>query len=312
VNVTLSDAIAEILNGGIVALPTETVYGLGARADWPEAVAKIYAQKQRPSFNPLIAHVASFEAAQQEGVFDTRATRLAEAFWPGSLTLIVPVKTQTQVCPLARAGLSTVGLRVPRHLLMQAVLEAVKVPIVAPSANPSTRVSPTEAAHIIADFGAAVPVLDGGCCEMGVESTIIACLPDYPVTLLRAGAIAQKALEEILGAPLHAPSSHRIISPGQTLQHYAPRVPLRYPALDVTSHEVAIVFGNATLHGMDSAKSVLSLSVSGNLLEAAHNLFGILREAESSGAQGIAVVAIPEDGLGAALNDRLRRASTKE
>jgi L-threonylcarbamoyladenylate synthase len=283
-----------LIAGETVAFPTETVYGLGADAENSQAVLKIYEAKSRPRFNPLIVHVASLEKAQEQGHFNEMALKLAHAFFPGPLTLVVPLKNQ-RLSDIALAGLKTVAIRVPNHPLALKLLQAVDRPIVAPSANPSGFISPTTAHHVQDLNGRIGGILDGGACRVGVESTIVACL-DKPV-LLRAGGLPREAIEVITGK---LETSNAMIAPGQLASHYAPRNPIRLNAVTFKPHETIIAFG---------AYNGLSLSQSGNLAEAASNLFHILREADKQG-QPIAVMPIPHFGLGEAINDRLKRAAS--
>jgi L-threonylcarbamoyladenylate synthase len=297
--------------GGLVAFPTETVYGLGADATNGIAVARLYAAKGRPSFNPLIAHVASLAEAQRLARFDATATRLAQAFWPGPLTLVLP---KTQDCPvsdLATAGLDSIAVRVPDHPVARALLAAFGRPIVAPSANRSGHVSPTTAAHVLADLRGQIDlVVDGGPTTVGVESTIIACL-DKP-TLLRPGGLAREAITQVLGYALaEAPLIQAVdeneapLAPGMLESHYAPRARLRLEANSARAGEALLAFGPAGEH----SAAMLNLSLHGDLVEAAANLFSHLRALDASGARAIAVMPVPQEGLGEAINDRLRRAA---
>ncbi|MCG6121856.1 MAG: threonylcarbamoyl-AMP synthase [Microvirga sp.] len=301
--------------GGCVAFPTETVYGLGADATSAQAVAGIYAAKERPRFNPLIAHCADVAAAMREGLFDAQATVLAKAFWPGPLTLVVPRAPAGSVCDLARAGLDSVALRVPAHPLAQALLEAVGRPVAAPSANRSGRVSPTSAAHVAGDLdGRVAAILDGGSTQVGLESTIVACLDGTP-RLLRPGGVPREAIEAALGRPLEAPATeadpHAPVAPGMLTSHYAPRARVRLDARDIRPGEAALLFGGGAPSGVEAATTRLDLSPSGDLSEAAANLFGYLRALDETGAAGIAVAPVPDTGLGEAINDRLRRAAAE-
>jgi L-threonylcarbamoyladenylate synthase len=304
---------AEILRGGgLVAFPTETVYGLGADATDSKAVAGIYAAKERPSFNPLIAHVADLGAAQREGLFPAPALRLADAFWPGPLTLVVPVAESGSVCDLARAGLDSIGLRIPAHPVARELLAQVARPVAAPSANRSGRVSPTLAAHVRGDLDGRIrAVLDGGPTRVGLESTIVACLDDGP-RLLRPGGIPRAAIEAVVG-PLRAAleGDSAPLAPGMLASHYAPRARVRLDAGAVHRDEAALLFGAHRPEGIEAVRAVLNLSRSGDLAEAAANLFSHLRSLDASGAAAIAVSPIPATGLGEAINDRLRRASAE-
>lgn len=298
---------ARLLRGGrLVAFPTETVYGLGADATDGRAVAGIYEAKGRPSFNPLIAHVGQPEEALRLGVFDAHAAALARAFWPGPLTLVVPMAGGAGISDLTRAGLDTVGLRVPSHPLARALLDAVGRPVAAPSANRSGHVSPTHADHVLADLDGRIDaVLDGGPTEVGVESTIVACLGGDPV-LLRPGGVSREALEAVTGAPLAAPRDETTIAPGMLASHYAPNATIRLEATDIRDGEALLAFGRAVPAG---AAALLNLSPDGDLAEAAANLFGHLRALDAAGASGIAVMPIPAHGLGEAIRDRLARAA---
>lgn len=305
---------AEILRGGgLVAFPTETVYGLGADASRPEAVAKIYAAKERPRFNPLIAHVDSVATALSHGIFDDTARRLAEAFWPGPLTLVVPVAPTCTVSDLARAGLDSVGLRVPSHPLAHRLLAAVARPVAAPSANRSGRISPTAADHVLGDLNGRIDaILDGGDTQVGVESTIVSCLGDAP-RLLRPGGVTREAIERVIGRKLEAASEtgESPVAPGMLASHYAPRARVRLDATEIRAGEAALLFGRDGPRGLERAATVLNLSESGDLTEAAAHLFSALRQLDASGAQTIAVGPIPETGLGEAINDRLGRAAAE-
>ncbi|MGO4704667.1 L-threonylcarbamoyladenylate synthase [Microvirga sp. 2MCAF38] len=309
----IARAAAILREGGLVAFPTETVYGLGADATNADAVAGIYAAKERPSFNPLIAHVADFEAAQIQGIFDETARTLAEAFWPGPLTLVVPVAKTCTVSDLARAGLDSVGLRVPAHPLAHALLIEASRPIAAPSANRSGRVSPTNADHVLSDLDRRIDaVLDGGSTQVGVESTIIACLGDAP-RLLRPGGVPREAVEELIGRKLEATSAEaeNPLAPGMLASHYAPHARVRLNATLIERGEAALLFGGSVPSGLDGARAALNLSENGDPKEAAAHLFSYLRQLDASGAAVIAVAPVPETGLGEAINDRLKRAAAE-
>jgi len=302
----LSGAIAKaaqiLIEGGLVAFPTETVYGLGADARNGRAVARIFEAKGRPRFNPLIVHVANLDAARHYGQFGAVAERLAARFWPGPLTLVVPLAPHASLSDLVTAGLETVALRVPSHPVARAILSAAKLPIAAPSANVSGRISATAAEHVRDDFGDAVDfIVDGGPTETGLESTIVS-LSREPI-LLRAGAIPREAIESALRQPLIAAAKGQIQSPGQLESHYAPRARMRLNASAARDGEVLLAFGG----GWPDA--ALNLSDSEDLREAAANLFAYMRALDSRSPAGIAVTAIPETGLGEAINDRLRRAA---
>jgi L-threonylcarbamoyladenylate synthase len=298
------DAAAQALRaGGLVLLPTETVYGLGGDAANPAAVAAIFEAKGRPRFNPLIAHVASVEDAARIAMLDDRALALAAAFWPGPLTLVAPIRDAAAVCDLARAGLDTVAIRVPGHPLSRAVLAAFGGPVVAPSANRSGRPSPTTFADAFGETGdKAAIALDGGPCQVGLESTVVAVL-DGPPRLLRPGAVTRAQLEAVVG-PLAEALDDAKRSPGRMALHYAPDAPVRIDASAPTDGEAFLAFG-----AWPAGEGVFNLSPTGDLAEAAANLFSFLRAADRIKPSAIAVAAIPDEGLGEAINDRLRRAA---
>ncbi len=290
-------------DGRLVILPTETVYGLAADASNAAAVAAIYAAKGRPAFNPLIAHVASLAAAQAIAHLDERAVKLAQAFWPGPLTIVAPIKDRAAVCDLARAGLDTVAIRVPGHPLAQAVLEAFGGPVVAPSANRSGRPSPTTHADAVAETGeAAAFALDGGPCSVGLESTVVALL-DGEARLLRPGGVTRAQIEALIG-PLAQAADDAKRSPGRLALHYAPNAPVRLNADAPADGEAFLAFGRAR-----DGERVFNLSPRGDLAEAAANLFSMLRAADATSPTAIAVAPIPPEGLGEAINDRLARAA---
>ena len=308
----LAEAAARLRAGDLVAFPTETVYGLGADATDAAAVARIFAAKARPRFNPLIAHVPQVQAALAEGVFDVQAQRLAEAFWPGPLTLVVPARAGTRICDLARAGLPSVALRVPAHPLAQALLAGVGRPVAAPSANRSGRVSPTRADHVLDDLaGRIAAVLDGGDTPVGIESTVVACLGGIP-RLLRPGGITRAALRDVLGCDPAAPEAadaDQPAGPGMLASHYAPRARVRLDAEHIEPGEAVLLFGKKRPEGLAQACAAANLSAAGDLVAAAARLFGALRDLDASGAATIAVVPIPTKGLGEAIRDRLARAA---
>ena len=281
----------------------------GGRDLGHEAVAAIYAAKQRPAINPLIAHVLDIETAREHAVFGAEAETLARAFWPGPLTLVLPVASTCAISLLARAGLDTVGVRAPSHETARALIEAAGVPLAAPSANRSGAVSPTTAAHVVADLDGRVDwILDGGPCRHGLESTIVACLEGRP-HLLRPGAMTREAIESALGSAVAIDSGTRAApnAPGQLASHYAPKAELRLDAASASADEAALDFGGALEGG--AASACLDLSPSGDLVEAASHLFSYLRVLDAAGVARIAVAPIPAHGLGAAINDRLRRAA---
>ncbi|HEX4179768.1 MAG TPA: L-threonylcarbamoyladenylate synthase [Caulobacteraceae bacterium] len=295
-------AAAALRAGGLVILPTETVYGLACDAADPRAVAAVFEAKGRPRFNPLIAHVADLAAAERLAVLDPRALALAEAFWPGPLTLVAPIRDAGAVCDLARAGLDTIAVRVPAHPLARELLTAFDGPVVAPSANRSGRPSPTTFADAAQETGfAAAAALDGGACAVGLESTVIALL-DEPPRLLRPGGVTRQAIEAVIGALADAEADARR-SPGRMALHYAPDAPVRLDAGAARPGEVLLGFGAV------AGDPAFNLSPSADLAEAAARLFTFLRAADRLRPTAIAVAPIPEDGLGEAINDRLRRAA---
>ncbi len=303
-------AAAEALRDGrLVAFPTETVYGLGADATSDAAVTALYRAKRRPAHNPLIVHLARPEAAEPLAQFDAHARRLAERFWPGPLTLVLPARPGSPISRLATAGLATVAIRIPAHPVALALLKAARVPVVAPSANRSGRVSPTRAEDVVAELDAEVAiVLDAGPCPIGVESTVLDLSePDRPV-LLRPGGLPRAAVEAIVGplAEPATPTPDRPRAPGQLASHYAPRLPVRLDATTVEPDEALLTFGPNAPRG---AHATFDLSPSGDLAEAARRLYALLRAADRSGARRIAVMPIPAEGLGEAIRDRLRRAA---
>ena len=309
----LAAAAALLAAGRLVAFPTETVYGLGADGRNAAAVVGLYAAKGRPRFNPLIAHVADVAAARREGAFDADAKALAQAFWPGPLTLVVPRAATGTVCDLARAGLGSIGLRMPSHPVARQLLLRTGFPVVAPSANRSGRISPTASHHVLDELDGAIDaVMEGEPADVGVESTIVACLGAGP-RLLRPGGLAREAIEGVLGRPLdrdpEEPSTP--LAPGALASHYAPRARVRLDVLDVQAGQAALLFGPASMLGLSGAAAVLNLSQAGDLEEAAANLFGHLRRLDETQAPAIAVAPVPERGLGEAINDRLRRAAAE-
>lgn len=296
-------AAAILRRGGLVALPTETVYGLGGDARSDTAVACIFAAKDRPRFNPLIVHVPDLAAAETLAILDARARAVASAFWPGPLTLVLPLRDGAGLSQLVTAGLLTVAVRVPAHPLAQRLLQAFGAPLAAPSANPSGRISPTRAEHVLDGLAHRIDaVLDGGACAVGVESTILGL--DGPAVLLRPGGIPAEVLEQVLGQALPVGGDpEKPSAPGQMASHYAPYAPLRMNATDAGPDEVLIGFG--------VVGGELTLSATGDLVEAAAALFQTLRDADrrAGGSGRIAVAPVPETGLGRAINDRLRRAA---
>jgi L-threonylcarbamoyladenylate synthase len=303
-----------LAEGGLVAFPTETVYGLGADATNAAAIARLYAAKGRPAFNPLIAHVGDIASARRIARFDAQAIRLAEAFWPGPLTLVLPKTTDCPVAELATAGLETIAIRVPAHPVALEILRAFGGPVVAPSANLSGHVSPTTAAHVQSDLAGRIDlIVDGGPVEVGVESTIVGCFEEP--TLLRPGGLPRGEIERVLGRTLRQPpedaanDTGQPLAPGMLASHYAPRTPVRLNAKIVEPGEALLAFGLDAVAGVDAATAVMNLSARGDLDEAAANLFGYLRALDLKRARAIAVMPIPHHGLGEAINDRLRRAA---
>ena len=303
---SISKAVSALRRGELVILPTETVYGLAADAANPRAVAALYETKGRPRFNPLLAHVRDLSAARAIAGLYGRRQSPAKAFRPGPLTLVAPIRDSDAVCDLARAGLDTVAVRAPDHLVAQAVLRAFGGPIVAPSANRSGRPSPTTMADAVAETGSFASVsLDGGPCRVGLESTVVSVLPGEPVRLLRPGAATREAFEAIIG-PLSPAEDDARRSPGRLARHYAPEAPLRLNAAFPLEGEAYLAFGADS-----EGRGLLNLSPEGDLAQAAANLFSFLRAADLVRPRAIAVAPIPEHGLGEAINDRLSRAAGK-
>lgn len=301
----IAEAARILRAGGLVAFPTETVYGLGADATDDEAVAGIFAAKARPQFNPLIVHVPDAEAAAHEAAFDARAEALAAQFWPGPLSLVLPRAASCRVSLLCSAGLPSLALRAPNHPIAQKLLRATGRPIAAPSANRSGKISPTTAAHVAEGLGNRVAmILDGGACRVGLESTVLDLSGEAPV-LLRPGGVTREDLERVIG-PVSLPGpATPLASPGMLASHYAPRLPLRMNAQDRKPGEALLAFGPAP-NGLQAEEN---LSPGGNLTEAAACLFAALHRLDRPEFTGIAVMPIPEAGLGIAINDRLRRAA---
>ncbi|MGE4306635.1 MAG: L-threonylcarbamoyladenylate synthase [Novosphingobium sp.] len=298
----IAEAARILREAGLVAVPTETVYGLAARADRDESVAAIYKAKGRPSFNPLIVHVADLEAAQALATFDARALQLADAFWPGPLTLVLPLREYAPVAAAVTAGLATVALRCPAHPVMRALIAETGLPLAAPSANRSGGVSPTDAAHVVSSLEDRLDaVIDAGACEAGLESTIVALREGGRWQVLRPGPISERRIAAVLGTSSEPVTSQAIEAPGQLASHYAPGKPVRLDAPTAQADEFHIGFG-------DVAGDV-TLSASGDLDEAAARLYALLHEAAASQQKRIAVAPIPHDGIGTAINDRLRRAA---
>ena len=310
---SVADAARVLAMGGLVAFPTETVYGLGADATNGRAIARLYEAKGRPAFNPLIAHVLDQGAALALARFNADAERLAAAFWPGPLTLVLRKAADCPVAALATAGLDTIAVRVPSHRVARDILSAFGRPVVAPSANRSGHVSPTKAEHVQADLSGRIDlIVDGGATAVGLELTIVACL-DKPV-LLRPGGVPRAAIERTLGRQLgdaeaQTSDDDAPLAPGMLASHYAPRTRLRLNISHVAPGEALLAFGPALAEGSERSKKMLNLSPRGDLVEAATNLFSHLRALDAAGGSAIAVMPIPADGLGEAINDRLARAA---
>lgn len=306
---SLETAAAALRAGSLVALPTETVYGLAADATNGEAVAAIFAAKGRPRFNPLICHVSSRAMAEEIATIDPLSARLMEAFWPGPLTLVLPLRQGAAIHPLATAGLSTVAIRMPRGIARE-VIELAGRPLAAPSANPSGRVSPTTAEAVEAGVGDRIAfIIDGGPSAVGVESTILRVEGDR-LTLLRPGGLPAGEIERVAGHPLvRRATGAAIIAPGMLASHYAPHAPVRIGAAELLPGEALLAFGPQRIAGAGDAVAILNLSPTGNLAEAAANLFSFLSRLDESDATAIAVEPIPNEGLGEAINDRLARAA---
>jgi len=295
-------AAEALRDGALVAVPTETVYGLAARADREESVAAIYRAKGRPSFNPLIVHVSGLAQAERIAVLDQRARDLAAAFWPGPLTMVLPLRSDAGLAPSVTAGLGTVAVRCPAHAVMREVLDEAGVPLAAPSANRSGGVSPTCAEHVAMSLGANVDViLNGGPCRNGVESTIVALRDGGRWQILRPGPITSTQIERVLGSAIDTFAASGIEAPGQLASHYAPGKPMRLDAVTAEEDEFLIGFG--------AVVGQVQLSVTGDLFEAASRLYAALHLAAASPQARIAVAPIPPEGIGAAINDRLRRAA---
>jgi L-threonylcarbamoyladenylate synthase len=310
-----AEAARVLAAGGLVAFPTETVYGLGADATNGQAVARLYEAKGRPAFNPLIAHVTDLAAARALARFEADAGRLAAALWPGPLTLVLPKAASCPVAELATAGLDSIAVRMPDHAVARAILTTFGKPVVAPSANRSGHVSPTTAEHVAADLSGRIDlIIDGGATPVGVESTIVACLGQP--TLLRPGGVPRAAIERALGkqlsdAPALLPDDEAPLAPGMLASHYAPRTRIRLHAGRIEPGEALLAFGASLPEGAAHSKKTLNLSARGDLIEAAANLFSHLRALDGTGARAIAVMPVPHEGLGEAINDRLARAAAE-
>ena len=308
-NSSIKQAAERLLNRELVAFPTETVYGLGGIATDGIAVAKIFEMKGRPSFNPLIIHVASLESAMQYGQFNHTAYQLADQFWPGPLTIIVPRKADSELSDLASAGLDSIAIRIPEHSVAQSLLSQVNAPLAAPSANISGHVSPTAAQHVMEDFrDKDLLILDGGPTQIGIESTVISCVTNQ-VQLLRPGGVVKEDLERFIDTQLisiHGDNNTNPVSPGQLSSHYAPNAHIRLNATSVSQGEGLLAFGDQIPDGVEH---IFNLSEKADLREAAANLFSGLRQLDLRSVNKIAVMPIPDYGLGVAINDRLKRAA---
>ena len=319
---TIAEAAQLIRDGQLVVLPTETVYGLGANALDGQAVARIFEAKNRPSFNPLIVHVADVESAQEIAVFDDRARAVADAFWPGPLTMILPRQGGVGVSDLVSAGLPTIALRIPSHKIARALIKEAGVPIAAPSANASGEPSATTPRHVADSLGDRTPfILAAGACDVGLESTVLDLSEDTP-QILRPGAVTAEDFEPFLGTVAYDlghkdATKEQVKSPGQILKHYAPSIPVRLNAVDVKRGEALLAFGSIKFMGVEGGghaadlpeDSLRNLSEEGDLTEAAANLFSMLRDLDNGQNEGIAVMNIPDEGVGLAMNDRLSRAA---
>ncbi len=302
-------AADHLRRGGLVGMPTETVYGLAGDATNGRAVAAIFEAKGRPEFNPLISHVADVAEARRHGVLDADAETLAAAFWPGPLTLVAPHRPGSGISDLARAGLDSVALRVPSHPVALALIRAAGRPLAAPSANRSGRVSPTTARDVVTELGSkAGVVLDGGPCGVGLESTVVACLGGAPV-LLRPGGVSRDAIEALLGRPLAAAQGGGVRAPGMLASHYAPLAPVQVNVTKPGPDDAVITFGSRNLVDETANRHVVNLSPGGDLRQAAARLFSALRELDAYNPPVISVMPIPMEGLGEAINDRLSRAA---
>ncbi|MBX3596931.1 MAG: threonylcarbamoyl-AMP synthase [Rhizobiaceae bacterium] len=304
----LNEALAVLERGGLVAIPTETVYGLSADASNGAGVARIFEAKGRPRFNPLIAHVANMNMARQVAIFDPLSEKLAAAFWPGPLTLVLPLKPGAPVHDLLTAGLGTVAVRMPKGFASE-LIGRLGRPLAAPSANTSGRISATTAQSVARELGGKVDlIVDGGQAAIGVESTIVK-VADGNVLLLRPGGAATRDIERVIGMPVMRGTSGKVEAPGMLLSHYAPNARMRLNADTVNAGEALLAFGPRRATGSENASSTLNLSDAGELTVAASNLFEYMRRLDASGAAVIAVEPIPMDGLGEAINDRLKRAA---
>lgn len=301
-------ALALLRAGEVIAIPTETVYGLAGDATNGVAVARIFEAKGRPRFNPLIAHVADMSMAESIGIFDPLSRKLADAFWPGPLTLVVPLRPDAGIHPLVTAGLSTIALRMPRGF-GAGLISALGRPLAAPSANSSGKISATSAEAVRADLGEKIPlVVDAGATPVGLESTILK-VEDGGLRLLRPGGVPAEEIERVAGRPINRNRAGNVEAPGMLASHYAPGAAVRLDAVEVRPGEALLAFGPVRAKGAGKALAILNLSDRGDLREAATNLFSYLKSLDASGAKVIAVEPIPTAGLGEAINDRLSRAA---
>lgn len=308
---SIEKAAAILRAGGLVGMPTETVYGLAGNANDDRAVAAIFAAKQRPSFNPLIVHLPTVAAAKSLALFSDYAAKLAEQFWPGPLTMVLPQQPNSPVSKLATAGLPTIALRVPNHQTAQDLMRACGLPLAAPSANRSGEISPTQAKHVEKSLGSAIDmILDGGECLVGLESTIVDLSTGRP-TVLRMGGISLEQIEAVIGPidRFDGKKTGPIKAPGMLLRHYSPSIPLRMGIDNPKADEALLAFGADIPAGF---QNILNLSASGDLLEAAANLYKFLHQLDHPSYSGIAAMPVPDHGLGRAINDRLRRAAAKD
>ncbi len=308
-NNTIDLAGKQILLGKVIAFPTETVYGLGADATNGKAVEKIYKIKKRPKNNPLIIHVNTIENALNFGIFNKNALKIARKFWPGPLTLVLPSVKNTAISDFVTSGLGTIAIRIPKNEIARKLIKIVKKPIAAPSANISGKLSPTLAKHVYENFGNNVDmIIDGGACQLGIESTVIYCSNDI-ISILRPGIIIKEEVEEVINKKIENNIKNKeVISPGVLKNHYSPKLPIKINVTSASPEEALLTFGKSWPKG---SKTTLNLSINSDLKEAAANLFSMLNKLDKSGAKNIAVTKIPNKGIGIAINDKLKRASEK-
>ncbi|MDC0074095.1 L-threonylcarbamoyladenylate synthase [Alphaproteobacteria bacterium] len=308
-NNTIDLAAKQILSGKVIAFPTETVYGLGADATNSKAVEKIYKIKNRPKNNPLIIHVNSIENALNFGIFNKSALKIARKFWPGPLTLVLPSVENSPISGFVTSGLRTIAIRIPKNKIARKLIKIVKKPIAAPSANISGKLSPTQAQHVYENFRNNIDmIIDGGACKLGIESTVIFCSNDS-ISILRPGIITLEDVEETINKKIESNiKNNKVISPGTLKKHYAPKLPIKMNVTSVSPEEALLTFGKLWPKG---SKTTMNLSKNSDLKEAAANLFSMLNKLDKSGAKNIAVTKIPNEGIGVAINDKLKRASEK-